>query len=246
MCNLLALSAQSAVSFNESLIELLSQSEHDNPDGWGVVLYEKNDAYIYREPQTAADSSLAKYLKNAQLKTYLLLAHIRKATQGTIELRNTNPFSREVNGRLHSFIFNGDIPDVFKLDLRLGQFLPLGESDGEYAFCYLLDQLQLKQKNGKWQETAQLVQQLGDLFSQMGPTNFIYTDSLRIYAYASHRCIDNQTMTGLYYLRRQCGDETTNDVTILSSTKLSDEQWIALKSQQLLVIEKGLVLNNKR
>lgn len=68
-----------------------------------------------------------------------MIAHIRKATQGKITLENSHPFIRELWGRHWIFAHNGDLHD-FDPPLS-GRFTPVGNTDSERAFCYLLDQL---------------------------------------------------------------------------------------------------------
>lgn len=131
MCELLGVSSLHPVTLEMSFQSLMHRARLANPDGWGAVFHEQNDAYVFREPRPANNSQLAKLLGQCGIESRLVLSHIRKATTGPIELRNTHPFTREIHGRLHSFAFNGDVPGVFNLGLTLGQFSPIGETDGE-------------------------------------------------------------------------------------------------------------------
>ena len=141
MCELLGVSAQYPVKVEMSLQKLMQRAELSNPHGWGVVFYEQNDANVFREPRPASESNLANLLAQCGIESDLVLSHIRKATTGPVELRNTHPFMREVNGRMHSFAFNRNVPGVFDLGLTLNRFFSIGETDGELAFCWLLQQL---------------------------------------------------------------------------------------------------------
>ena len=75
--------------------------------------------------------------KRITAKTYI--GHIRKATRGNLTYDNTHPFTRCYYGVEYSFAHNGTL---FKRD-RLSNltYQPIGETDSEQAFCYLLSRL---------------------------------------------------------------------------------------------------------
>jgi glutamine amidotransferase len=238
----------------------MQRAELSNPDGWGAVFYEKNDAYVFREPEPANNSTLANFLAESGIESHLVLSHIRKATTGTVELRNTHPFMREFNGRMHSFAFNGNVPGVFDLGLKLNRYIPVGETDSEYAFCWLLEQLSGETCKVDWKRTASILKSFGDQLATMGPANFLYSDSLYLFAYSSRRShADGLHPPGLHYISRQCDQKlnsvpciglnvkmtmnTTQELTLIASVPLSDEAWLPFAENQLLVLEKGRVLN---
>ena len=260
MCELLGVSSQHPVTLEMSFKTLMQRAETVNPDGWGAVFYEQNDAYVFREPRPANNSRLANLIGQCGVESRLVLSHIRRATTGPIELRNTHPFTREIHGRLHSFAFNGNVPSVFDLDLTLDQFCPIGETDGEYAFCWLLEQLTSQDDNGDWKHTASIVKSLGEQLAAMGPANFLFSDSRRLYAFASQRRhTDGLRPPGLFYNTRHCdqkrsripcvglsiqlGSSVAQQLTLITSVPLSDETWIPFGENQLLVIENGQILN---
>ena len=197
---------------------------------------------------------------NSGIESSLVLSHIRKATTGPIELRNTHPFTREIHGRLHSFAFNGNVPGVFNLGLTLGQFSPIGETDGEFAFCWLLEQLGSQVDNDDWKHTASILKSLGEQLATLGPANFLYSDSQHLYAFASKRChSDGLHPPGLYHNTRHCDQQqhsipcvglsiqsvsvVAQALTLVASVPLSDETWVPFEENQLLVIENGEILS---
>jgi predicted glutamine amidotransferase len=242
-----------------SFQKLMERAETVNSDGWGAVFYEKNDAYVFRDPRPGSASRPAALPGHCGVESKLAISHIRKATGGAVELRNTHPFTREIHGRLHSFAFNGDVPEVFDLDLTSDRFWPIGETDGEYAFCWLLDQFAGSDSTGDWKNTAEDLQSLGCRLAEMGPANFLYSDSLRLYAFASRqRQGDGENSPGLYHLCRDCAQQAESipcvglaigssrkseqELTLTASVPLSDEHWTPFESNQLLVIENGRIL----
>ena len=261
MCELLGVSAQYPVTVEMSLQKLMQRAELSNPHGWGVVFYEQNDAYVFREPRPASESNLANLLAQCGIESELVLSHIRKATIGTVELRNTHPFMREVNGRMHSFAFNGNVPAVFDLGLTLNRFFPIGETDAEFAFCWLLQQLNSEADTVDWKRSASILKSFGDQLATMGPANFLYSDSLYLYAYSSRRShSDGMHPPGLHYITRRCDQKQnsipcvginlkstvnqTQKLTLIASVPLSDQTWTPFKENQLLVLEKGRILKH--
>ncbi len=261
MFELLGVSAQYPVTLEMSLQELMQRAELSNPHGWGVAFYEQNDAYVFREPRPASESNLANLLAQGGIESHLVLSHIRKATTGPVGLRNTHPFMREFNGRMHSFAFNGNVPAVFDLDLTLNRFFPIGETDAEFAFCWLLQQLTSEVDTVDWKRSALILKSFGDQLATMGPANFLYSDSLYLYAYSSRRShSDGVHPPGLHYITRRCDQKPnsiscvgldlrptvnqTQELTLITSVPLSDEVWTPFEENQLLVLEKGQILKH--
>ena len=62
MCELFALSAKYPCHLKLSLAKFVEHATSRNQDGWGLANMDGNDAYIYREPVSAQDSFLARFL----------------------------------------------------------------------------------------------------------------------------------------------------------------------------------------
>ncbi|MFT4606930.1 MAG: hypothetical protein ACI9V8_001678 [Urechidicola sp.] len=52
------------------------------------------------------------------------------------------------------------MPDVFNFDLEFNRFSPIDETDGEYAFCWLLKRISGSVDNSDWQSKANIIKQL--------------------------------------------------------------------------------------
>ncbi len=256
MCELLGVSSLQPVTLEMSLQTLISHANILNPDGWGIVFYEKNDGYVFREPRPAHTSQLTDLVANSDLESQLVVSHIRKATSGGVELQNTHPFTREVGGQLHSFAFNGDIPGIFDSNLARKCYQPIGTTDAEYAFCFLLEMLEHIECSV---DAISVIKMFGDKLATLGPANFLYSDSQRLYAYSSYRLgHDGEHFPGLHVIKRQCEynhedypiaglklsptSKTEQQLVLIASVPLSDENWIPLAGCQLMVIERGCVL----
>lgn len=264
MCELFALSSRLPTRVTFSLEEFArhgGQTNHHS-DGWGLAFYEDSYAQVFREVEPAAYSEWMNFLLNHQYQSRCVISHIRRATQGKRALRNTQPFSREFQGKRHVFCHNGDLLGIAKL-VSLEHFSPIGETDSEYAFCYLLSELGklvITDSVGLEQQIA-AVKKVFDRLSTIGIANFIYSDGRYLYAYANKRFQTDGCIRppGMYYLCRSCErdqealplagvnieiDErlTSQNIVLFASVPLSNENWIPIKPNQLIVAKDGRII----
>ncbi len=85
----------------------------DHADGFGIAFFEDKACRLFVDNQSAVESPIAELVRNYPIKSRNVIAHIRKATQGKINLENSHPFSRELWGRQWIFAHNGDLHDYF-------------------------------------------------------------------------------------------------------------------------------------
>jgi glutamine amidotransferase len=113
----------------------LTVQSHREPDGTGLGWYdEREHPEVSKQPLAAfGDRDFATRAKEVASRTFV--AHIRFASTGGLELRNTHPF--EQAGRL--FAHNGVIEDLPALEDRLGASLALvaGDTDSERFFALI-------------------------------------------------------------------------------------------------------------
>ncbi len=140
MCELLGINFNLPVSPEISFKGFCLHGEK-NPDGWGVAFYPDRAAQIIEEPLKAGESQLAAFLQNYRpLKSKIFIFHVRSASRGSVSYSNTHPFSRELKGKEYVFAHNGTLSN-YRDKLKLERFEPVGNTDSEYAFCYLLDSI---------------------------------------------------------------------------------------------------------
>jgi glutamine amidotransferase len=108
-------------------------------DGWGLAFYEGRATRVFLEPAPACVSPLARFVADHPIKTLLAIGHVRRRTRGATTLANTHPFVRELWGRHWVFAHNGTLRAVRRY--KLGQFHPIGTTDSEHAYCFLLERL---------------------------------------------------------------------------------------------------------
>jgi len=108
-------------------------------DGWGIAFFEGAGCRLFLDARATIESPVAELVRKYPIRSMNVVAHIRKATQGEVALENTHPFMRELWGRYWIFAHNGNLKD-FTPELD-GSFVPVGRTDSERAFCFLLQSL---------------------------------------------------------------------------------------------------------
>ncbi len=258
MCELLGIAAAAPVTARFSLQRLArhGKAAGDPIDGWGVVLHEGRDVRCYREPEPAQRSAWLRFVERHQAPASILISHIRLATAGTVALRNTHPFVRELGGRMHSFAHNGGLPGVEALT-GAGEthFRPVGESDSERAFCALLDRLAGLWRDGTPGAHARLaeVERFAADLRALGPANFLYSDGEYLFAHGHRRHQGNGRIEppGLWHLSCPCADhgmavrqagvtfvggETPHHVDVFASVRLTHAPWRPLAEGEVVML----------
>jgi len=111
-----------------------------HPDGWGVAYYMAGAPHIIKSDISAFKDSLFSKVSGI-VSSQTVIAHIRKATEGEVNILNTHPFQfgRWVfahNGHVRNFNINR--PKLLKLiDGELSRFI-LGTTDSEILFFIIL------------------------------------------------------------------------------------------------------------
>ena len=94
MCRLFALRADSPRSVFQPLWaapNALARQSTEHPDGWGIAHLEANRIQLLRKPTSAHDSDVFRE-RARDLRSELVVAHIRKASVGKNTVVNTHPF----------------------------------------------------------------------------------------------------------------------------------------------------------
>lgn len=141
MCQLLGMNCNTPTDIVFSFTGFATRGGRtdEHKDGWGIAFFEGNGVRHFVDHQAAVESPIAELIKRYPIKSKNVIAHIRKATQGQVTLENCHPFVRECWGRYWVFAHNGDLKDFTPvLD---GPYRPVGNTDSERAFCYLLQKM---------------------------------------------------------------------------------------------------------
>jgi predicted glutamine amidotransferase len=138
MCQLLGMNANTPTDVMFSFAGLATRAD-EHKDGFGIAFFEDPGLRLFVDHLSARASPVAELIKRFPIKSGNVIAHIRKATQGQVALQNTHPFVRELWGRYWVFAHNGDLKG-FSPRLH-GSFRPVGATDSELAFCWLMQEL---------------------------------------------------------------------------------------------------------
>lgn len=221
-------------------------------DGWGIAFFEGAGVRHFVDHQSAIESPVAELIRRFPIKSKNVISHIRKATQGRVALENCHPFVRELWGRYFVFAHNGDLKD-FNPELN-GPYQPVGTTDSEAAFCYILQELR-RRFDDSLPTLPQLTAAIEELCSEIaahGTFNMMLSDGSALFAHCS---------TNLHYIVRQypfaeavlCDEDmkvdfsevtTPNDrvAIIVTAPLTTNETWTAFKSGELKVFIDGLPL----
>jgi len=259
VCELLAVSSSRPTGIHVSLRELARHGGLSGPhrDGWGVACYEDGEARVFREAEPACGSALLRFLRERRLASDLFVCHIRQATQGRRGLRNTQPYARELGGRLHVFAHNGNL-ELRDGALRTGRFRPIGETDSERAFCHLLGELDELWLGAEGPPPLaarfEIVSRFAAAVRALGPANFVYCDGQALFAHSDvrrHAAGEEVRAPGLHALWRNfvaespapapfgLEHEPEQRAVLVASVPLGREGWIPLPRGELIVVVGG-------
>lgn len=250
MCELLGMSANVPTDICFSFAGLMRRGGQTGPhrDGWGIAFYEDKGCRAFHDPNPSARSAIAHFIRGYSIKSRIVICHIRRANRGRVALENTHPFIRELWGRNWTFAHNGQLRGVKKWPLA--GYRPVGSTDSEHAFCWMLGQL--KARWGDMPSPALLraaIAELSQEIARHGVLNMLLSDSRSLYGFRSTR---------LVWLTRRApfgpatlidedltvdfAKETTSSdvVTIVATRPLTrDEAWSVIPKGMLAVLQDG-------
>jgi len=263
MCELFSLTSEYPADVSHSLSEFKRHGGLSGPhkDGWGIAFYEDKDIRLIRETDAAATSPCLEFLRRQKYRSNIIVSHLRMATSGSISLKNTQPFCRELSGRMHLFAHNGDLINIHKqMGSDLGNYHPIGETDSELAFCHLLKSMQeiwLEPEPPGLDRRYSVLTEFAQRIRPLGPANFIYADGDYLFVHGHQRSQpgrDGFHPPGLFWLCRSCRiapekPDTSNEnpstgdrlqqVSLVASVPLTDEHWLPFAEGEVMVFSRG-------
>ena len=247
MCQLLGLNANTPTDLVFSFTGFAHRAA-EHKDGFGIAFFEGPGLRLFVDHLSATESPVADMIRRYPIRSRHIITHIRKATQGRVALENTHPFMRELWGRYWVFAHNGNLVD-FHPKLH-ANFHPVGDTDSERAFCWLLQEL--AKNHARMPSIPDLTQTLAELvptIARHGTFNFLLSQGEALWAHCS---------TKLHYVLRrhpfaaaqlQDADLTVDfaDLTtpqdrvavVVTEPLTCNEDWVALKAGELAVFVDG-------
>ena len=250
MCQLLGLNANTPTDLMFSFTGFATRAA-EHKDGFGIAFFEGPGVRLMVDAQSARESPIARMVASYPIKSRAIVAHIRKATQGRVALENAHPFVRELWGRYWVFAHNGDLKD--HAPTLHGAFRPVGSTDSERAFCWLMQEL--AKAHASTPPVAELTATLRELLPQVarhGVFNVLLSNGEALWAHAS---------TNLWHVVRQHpftraslqDDDLTVDFAELTTTRdrvaivvteplTRDEAWVPFAPGELRTFVDGAPL----
>lgn len=191
MCQLLGMNCNTSASISFSFTGFAERGGRtgDHVDGWGIAFYERTGCRVFHDDEPASDSRLARFVREYPIKSRIVIAHLRKATQGEVSLANCHPFQREWLGQTWLFANNGDLRN-FHPELH-GGFLPVGSTDSEKAFCLMMQTLRQafadRQRPPPWSEIAPVLAEVNGRIARHGNFNYLLTNGEAMFTHCSSR-----------------------------------------------------------
>ncbi len=251
MCELLGISFNLAVKPSISFRVFRHRGEK-NPHGWGVAYYPDESAQVIKEPIKAKESSLSEFLRDySEVRSKVFIAHVRRTSKGAPSHKNTHPFHRELNGKEYVFAHNGTLRDNYR-NLRRGRFKPIGETDSEHAFCWLLGCIEEESINCWERKGFRWLAEKLEQINNYGTFNCMLSDGEFLFCY-----YDKNGHNGLCFVRRKApysgirlldedleinlAHEKDPNQTgfIIATNRLTDESWQAFRFGELIVFKDG-------
>jgi glutamine amidotransferase len=221
-------------------------------DGWGITFYRGKGTQSFRDLTAGSDCDVAAFLKQQSIKSDIVISHIRQANVGPLVLENTHPFSRELWGQTWTFAHNGQLTDIFS-QLTLGErFSPVGTTDSEFIFCWLMDKIASRFGTSPPTEMREVWDYIYALRSQLhdqGVCNFLLSNGEVLIAHCSNKLhwITRRAPFGPALLKDiavsvDFAQETTpNDVVTVIATEplTTNEEWHKMPPQTMHVWSAG-------
>jgi len=251
MCELLGMSANVPTDICFSFAGLVPRGGATAPhaDGWGITFYEGRGCRAFHDPKPSAKSEIAQFLIGHPIRSGIVISHIRRANRGSVSLENTHPFTRELWGRAWTFAHNGQLRGVKRWPL--GVHRPIGTTDSEHAFCWMLDQLRARWPSPPGDATLSAhVAVLAGQLSNLGVFNMLMSDGRQLFCFCG---------TKLAWITRRApfgpatlvDEDLTADfsqvttpgdiVSVVATRPLTrDETWTTMRRGEFVVFRGGV------
>ena len=224
MCELFGVSSDRTINVAGELKEFFKHGEY-NPHGWGIASWnDEGRITIDKEPVDSTKSAKISALTAEGYTCRGIIAHIRRATIGHVEYRNTHPFiAHDPNWREWVFAHNGTIFE--SEELIPYSDIQGGETDSERILLYILEH-----NKGIMDEVSRfkLMDSVAVNLSDKNKLNFLAFDGQDLYVHKNE--------AGTMYRK-------INDGSVFFATKpLDDSEWEEVPLNRLLVYRDGKLI----
>lgn len=197
---------------------------------------------------------MSEFIENyPEIKSNIIIAHVRYISRTSVTHKNTHPFQRELNGKEFVFAHNGTF-DNYR-GLETGRFTAVGETDSEYAFCHILHLIEKEHINHWTNENFNWLHSKLKKINKYGNFNCLVSDGEYLFCY-----YDKNGYNGLCFVQRIAPfstvrlidedfeinlaeeKEPTQKGFIIATRRLTDERWENFSSGELIVLKNGEII----
>lgn len=250
MCQLLGMNCNvpTDICFSFEGFHARGGETDEHRDGFGIAFFEDVGCRLFIDTEPSISSPIAELIRRYPIRSKNVIAHIRKATIGAVSLENTHPFVREMGGQYWAFAHNGDLK---RQDWPPGQRIPVGTTDSEAAFCFVLNQLAptYTRTETALASLAKSIKAIAQEIHADGTFNFLLSNGVSMFAYCSTKlCYITRKapFTHAHLIDRDVTVDfnkltTPSDrVSVIATTPLTDnETWTPLEPGNLAVFHEG-------
>jgi len=261
--DILALSFDS-LSSPSIQVRLPEQLYGSHPLGWGVAWYPNdNQAAIVKKDPVArgTDIQVEKLADWNNFRSTVFFCKAKGAAKGYTH-HETQPFSRSFAGHDWLFMHNGDL-DIMRLQalhIDKSRFLePVGKTDSELAFCYLLGKVMETEARKLSDVPAEMMLNWFEQLDMLGSADMCISDGVTVACFYGR-----QSTRRLYYTRHQPPDQvllfnsetmsldlndprdTYRTAFIITSSPFDAGSWLAMQPGQLLIVRRGAIVWNSQ
>lgn len=233
--------------------------------GWGLAWYPADNkaAIVAKDPAARDTQSLRGAMEDWDaFRSTVFFCKVRGAASGYTHLE-TQPFSRSFAGQDWVFMHNGDLDKTAMKRLHFNKSIflePMGRTDSELAFCFLLGKVQDYGARSLADVDHQVLLSWFLQLDDMGSADMVISDGTTVAAFYG-----SQSETHLYYSRvkppHSAGGfdsasaaftidnprDTFRTALVFSSTTFRQGEWKPMQKSQLIIARRGqIVWTNKK
>jgi len=228
--------------------------------GWGVGWYPGSDrgASVVKDPTTSGQNRVSDALGDwNRFRSTLFVCHLRGHRRPRRQ-EDAQPFVRSYGGRQWIFAHDGDLAEDWQTRVQLADdpaFEPLGRTDSEHAFCWLLARMHARRYRSLADVAPEELRSWLVELNQAGQLNVVMTDGEHVVAYR-----DAEARGQLHWARRlpphaspelsshavriglNAPEDPNRTGVIFSSLPLSADAWRAAVPGEMLLARRGAIV----
>lgn len=228
--------------------------------GWGMGWYPNSErgASVLKDPSSSGTEGVGGAFGDwKRFRSTIFICHLRGHNRPRSQ-QDAQPFVRSYGGRQWIFAHDGDFVSGYEDSLPLPDdpsFEPLGWTDSEHAFCWLLARLHERRARSLRDVPPEELRDWLKQANALGTLNLIVSDGDLMLVYR-----DQGRVNELYWTRRVPPHATTllegPSVTVdldapadpnrtgivFSSEPLSRDEWLEMDASQMVLVRRGSVV----